>query len=248
MRVIVVKDYAELSRNAARMVAGQIYLKPDCVLGLATGSTPLGMYWELTQDYRDSGLNFAEVTTFNLDENLGLAPDDPQSYHYYMQQNLFSKVNIKPEHTHIPTGQPQDIATVCREYDAAIKAAGGIDLQVLGIGKNGHIGFNEPDLKFEATTHMVKLDEETIAANARFFKSAAEVPRFALSMGIKNIMYARKIVLLASGEEKAEAIYRTVYGKITPVTPASILQLHQDVTVIVEEGAAGLLLEGRAQS
>ena len=129
-----------------------------------------------------------------------------------------------------------------------IFAAGGIDLQVLGIGKNGHIGFYEPDLKFEATTHMVKLDEETIAANARFFKSAAEVPRFALSMGIKNIMYARKIVLLASGEEKAEAIYRTVYGKITPVTPASILQLHQDVTVIVEEGAAGLLLEGRAQS
>ena len=248
MRVIVTKDYAGMSRKAARLVAGQIYLKPNCVLGLATGSTPLAMYQELVQDYHDSGLDFSEVTTFNLDEYLGLAPDNPQSYHYYMQQNLFSLVNLDPHKTFLLPGQPEDVATACREYDEAIKKAGGIDLQVLGIGKNGHIGFNEPDLKFEATTHLVKLDEETIEANSRFFASENQVPRFAISMGIKNIMYAKKIVLLANGEEKAEAIYRTIYGKITPVTPASILQLHQDVTVIVEEGAAGLLLEGRAKN
>lgn len=248
MRVIVAKDYTSMSRKAARMVAGQIYLKPDSVLGLATGSTPLAMYQELVRDYHESGLDFSQVTTFNLDEYLGLPPGDYHSYHYYMRMNLFDLVNIQKEKIHIPPGQPQDVAQACRDYDRKIDEAGGIDLQVLGIGKNGHIGFNEPDLKFEATTHLVKLDEETRTANARFFKNKLAVPRFALSMGIKNIMFAKKVVLLANGAEKAEAIYRTVCGKITPTTPASILQLHQDVTVIVEEDAAGLLLEGRAPS
>jgi glucosamine-6-phosphate deaminase len=248
MRIIVAKDYDSMSRKAARMVAGQIYLKPDSVLGLATGSTPELMYQELVKDYHDSGLDFSEIKTFNLDEYVGLPATDKNSYHYYMHHKLFDLVNINPENIHIPNGESQDIAEECASYDQQIKAAGGIDFQVLGIGKNGHIGFNEPDIKFEGTTHLVKLDEETIAANARFFSSTQAVPKFALSMGIKNIMLARKILLLASGEEKAEAIYRTIYGKITPVTPASILQLHQDVTVIVEEGAAGLLLEGRAKS
>ncbi|HWR39805.1 MAG TPA: glucosamine-6-phosphate deaminase [Patescibacteria group bacterium] len=243
MRIVIVKSYEEMSSRAARIVAGQIYLKPDSVLGLATGSTPLLMYQELIRVHKEIGLDFSEATTFNLDEYLDLEPDNPHSYHYYMFQNFFNHINIRRENIHIPCGQPDDIARECERYDAQIHQVGGIDLQILGIGSNGHIGFNEPDIKFEATTHKVKLDEETIAANSRFFSTTAEVPRYAISMGIKTIMHAKKVLLLANGTAKAEAIYRTIYDGITPEIPASILQLHQDVSIIVEEKAARLLPE-----
>lgn len=243
MRIIVAKNYEEMSAFAARIVAGQIYLKPNSVLGLATGSTPIAMYQELIRVHKEVGLDFSEVTTFNLDEYLGLKPEDENSYHYYMHHHFFNHVNIKPENIHIPNGRPDHVEEECRQYDESIVLKGGIDLQVLGIGTNAHIGFNEPDIKFEATTHKVKLDDETIQANARFFDNKEEVPQYAISMGIKTIMHARKVLLLANGENKADAIYRAIYEGITPETPASILQLHQDVTVIVDDGAAKLLRE-----
>ncbi len=241
MRIVIAKDYEDMSVRAARIVAGQLYLKPNSVLGLATGSTPLLMYQDLIRLHQEVGLDFSEAVTFNLDEYLDLSPSDEQSYRYYMFENFFKHVNIKPENIHIPSGLPQDIEAECREYDLKIKNKGGIDLQVLGIGVNAHIGFNEPDIKFEATTHKVKLDEETIQANARFFSTIEEVPKFAISMGIKTIMHAKKVLLLANGENKAEAIFNALYGGIRPEIPASILQLHQDVIVIVEEKAATLL-------
>jgi glucosamine-6-phosphate deaminase len=241
VRIVIAKDYEDMSARAARIVAGQIYLKPNSVLGMATGSTPLSMYKELIRVHREVGLDFSEIVTFNLDEYLGLPKEDEQSYNYYMFQQFFNHINIKKEHIHIPDGMMKDVEQECKQYDRDIQAKGGIDLQVLGIGNNGHIGFNEPDIKFEATTHKVKLDDETINANARFFDTIEEVPRYAISMGIKTIMHAKKILLLASGENKAEVIYRALFEGITPEIPASILQLHQDVTVIVEENAAQLL-------
>ena len=241
MRIVIVNSYEEMSTQAARIVAGQIYLKPNSVLGLATGSTPLLMYQELIRVHQEIGLDFSETVTFNLDEYLDLPPTNPNSYRHYMFDHFFNHINISPENIHIPCGTPHNIDEECRSYDEKIRLAGGIDLQVLGIGGNGHIGFNEPDIKFEATTHKVKLDDETIAANARFFPTIDEVPRYAISMGIKTIMHAKKVLLLASGASKAAAIYRTIYEGITPETPASILQLHQDVTIIVEKSAAHLL-------
>jgi glucosamine-6-phosphate deaminase len=243
VRIIIAKDYEDMSIHAARIVAGQIYLKPNSILGLATGSTPLLMYHELIRSHKETGLDFSEVSSFNLDEYLGLSHNNENSYYYYMYQNFFNSINIRPENINIPNGRPDDIDQECRDYDAKIIRKGGIDLQILGIGTNGHIGFNEPDIKFEATTHKVKLDDETINANARFFHNLEEVPRYAISMGIKTIMHAKKVLLLANGETKAEAIYHTIYGGITPEMPASILQLHQDVTVIVEQSAARLLPE-----
>ena len=233
MRVIVTNSYDEMSTEAAKIVAGQIYLKPDSVLGLATGSTPLSMYKKLIAVHEMIGLDFSQVTTFNLDEYIGMAPANPQSYHYF--------INIKPENIYIPDGMAKDIVAEGKRYDALIEAKGGIDLQILGIGQNAHIGFNEPDIKFEATTHKVRLDEETIQANSRFFPTEEEVPRYAISMGIKTIMLAKKVVLLANGRNKAEAIYNTVCGSISPSAPASILQLHRDATVIVDKEAASLL-------
>ncbi|MDF2634522.1 MAG: Glucosamine-6-phosphate deaminase [Pelosinus sp.] len=230
-----------MSARAARIVAGQIYLKPNSILGLATGSTPLLMYKELIRVHKEVGLDLSEIVTFNLDEYLGLPKEDQQSYHYYMFHHFFNHINIKKKNIFIPDGMVQDVGQECKNYDENIKEMGGIDLQVLGIGNNGHIGFNEPDIKFEATTHKVKLDDETIHANARFFATIEEVPRFAISMGIKTIMHAKKVLLLVSGENKAEVLYHALYGGITPEIPASILQLHQDVTVIVEESAAHLL-------
>jgi glucosamine-6-phosphate deaminase len=241
VRIVIAKDYEDMSARAARIVAGQIYLKPNSVLGLATGGTPLSMYKELIRVHQEVGLDFSEVISFNLDEYLGLPIDDEQSYYYYMYQNFFNHVNIKKENTYIPNGMVEDVELECHNYDKGIQKRGGIDLQVLGIGNNGHIGFNEPDIKFEATTHKVKLDEETINANARFFNTLEEVPQFAISMGIKTIMHAKKILLLANGESKAEVLYRALFDGITPEIPASILQLHQDVTVIVEENAAKFL-------
>lgn len=241
MRIVIAKDYEDMSARAARIMAGQIYLKPNSVLGLATGGTPLLMYKELIKVHKEVGLDFSEIVSFNLDEYLGLPKEDEQSYYYYMFHHFFHHINIKKENIHIPDGMAKDVELECTNYDRSIQNLGGIDLQVLGIGNNGHIGFNEPDIKFEATTHKVKLDEETIQANARFFANIEEVPRFAISMGIKTIMHAKKILLLASGESKAEVIYHALYGGITPEIPASILQLHQDVTVIVEESAAHFL-------
>jgi glucosamine-6-phosphate deaminase len=248
MRIKIAKDYADMSAQAARIVASQIYLKPNSVLGLATGTTPLLMYQELIREHREKGLDFSKVTSFNLDEYLGLSRDNENSYYYYMHQNFFENINIGQENINILNGLPNDIEQECRHYDEKISQIGGIDLQVLGIGINGHIGFNEPDIKFEATTHKVKLDEETISANARFFATREEVPLYAISMGIKTIMCAKKILLLANGPEKAEAIYRTIYEDITPEIPASILQLHQDVTVIVEQNAARLLGDSSKES
>ncbi|MCE5285519.1 MAG: glucosamine-6-phosphate deaminase [Pelosinus sp.] len=241
MRILIAKSYEDMSAKAARIVAGQLYLKPDSVLGLATGSTPLGMYHELIRVHKEVGLDFAEAITFNLDEYLGLPPSNSQSYHYYMNHNFFKHINIRPGNIFIPAGMPGDVEAECCFYDRQIKEKGGINLQVLGIGVNGHIGFNEPDIKFEATTHKVKLDDETINANARFFKTIEEVPRFAISMGIKTIMHAKRVLLLASGESKGVVIYKALYEGITPTIPASILQLHQDVTVLVDEAAGSLL-------
>ena len=241
MRIIVTKAYEEMSMEATKIVAGQMYLKPESVLGLATGSTPLQMYKQLIAVHETVGLDFSRARSFNLDEYIGLAPENPQSYHYFMQQNFFSRINIKPENIYIPNGMAEDIEAEGKYYDSLIDQMGGIDLQVLGIGQNAHIGFNEPDVKFEATTHKVKLDEETIQANARFFADAEEVPRYAISMGIKTIMLARKVILLANGRNKAEAVCKAVCGSVSPAAPASILQLHRDVTVIVDQEAAAKL-------
>ena len=242
MRIVVTNSYDEMSKVAARLVvAGQLYLKPNSVLGLATGSTPEGMYAELVKVHNNVGLDFSDVISFNLDEYIGLNKDNEQSYYYFMHKHLFDHVNIKPENIHIPNGNPENLVEECKKYDELIEAKGGIDLQILGIGQNAHIGFNEPDIKFEATTHKVKLDEETIEANSRFFDNKDDVPKYAISMGIKTIMLAKKIILLASGKNKAQAIYKAIYGSVRPDAPASILQLHRDVVVIVDKEAASLL-------
>lgn len=241
MRVYVVDSYGELSAKAALIVAGQVAFKADSVLGLCTGSTPVGMYKELSAMHQKQGLDFSRVITFNLDEYYGLAPDNIQSYHYFMKKNLFDHVNIKQENIHIPDGLAADIEAECDRYEEAIQKAGGIDLQVLGIGRNGHIGFNEPAAKFSAATFLTELDEDTIKANARFFASPGEVPTCAITMGIKTIMQAKKILLLANGPEKAEAVRNAVKGDIDPYVPASILQLHSDCTFIIDREAAKYL-------
>lgn len=241
MRIVVCKDYEEMSRRAANIVSGQIFIKPDSVLGLATGSTPLGMYRELIRKHKEEGLDFSEVSSFNLDEYIGLPVDDANSYHYYMYENLFKHINIKKENINIPNGMAEDMEKECLCYEERIKAAGGIDLQVLGIGNNGHIGFNEPDTKFEAMTHKVKLTDNTLQANARFFDSIDSMPKYAVSMGIKTIMNARKILLLANGRGKSDAVSKALYGDIKPGVPASILQIHKDVTVLVDRECAEFL-------
>nr|WP_330389319.1 glucosamine-6-phosphate deaminase [Geosporobacter ferrireducens] len=243
MKIYVEDNYQKLSKKAAYILASQIRLKPDSVLGLATGDTPLGMYRELVAMHQREDLDFREIKTFNLDEYYGLEKENPQSYHYYMMENLFKHVNIRKENIHIPDGEASDIEEACSRYEGLIRQAGGIDLQVLGIGRNGHIGFNEPDVKFEATTHLVHLDADTIQANARFFDSIDKVPTQAISMGIKTIMQAKKIVLLASGHEKREIVQKALEGKILPELPASVLQLHNDVVVILDQKAAGELKE-----
>lgn len=241
MRIVIAKDYVELSKKAANLLASQITLKPNSVLGLATGSTPMGAYSELIRIYEEGDISFGEVVTFNLDEYYGLDKENAQSYYYFMMENLFKHVNINKNNIYIPDGRAKDIDNECIEYEFKIKQAGGIDLQLLGIGRNGHIGFNEPDVKFEAQTHLVTLDEDTIEANSRFFTAMEDVPRRAISMGIKTIMHSKKIVLLASGEEKAETINNMINGKITPELPASVLQLHPDVVVLLDEKAASRL-------
>ena len=232
MRIIKVKDYEEMSRKAADFIAAQIILKPNIVLGLATGSTPIGTYENLVRLNKDGCVDFSQVTSINLDEYYGLEPTHDQSYRYFMNKHLFSKININPENTHVPNGKADDIDAECRRYDNLIEKSGGIDLQLLGIGHNGHIGFNEPSDEFVPDTHCVSLTESTINANSRFFKSRDEVPRKAITMGIKAIMQAGKVLLIASGEDKKEILKKALFGPVTPRVPASILQLHRDLTVI----------------
>ncbi len=235
MKFIKVETYEELSRQAANIVAAEVTHKSNCILGLATGSTPVGTYKELIRKYQNGDLDFSEVRSVNLDEYVGLTGDHNQSYRYFMQNNLFNHINIKPENTYVPSGVAEDFEKECEEYDARIKSFGGIDLQLLGIGLDGHIGFNEPDSCFVKSTHLVKLHESTIEANARFFESADEVPREAITMGMISIMQAKKILLVANGAKKKEILEKAFRGPITPEVPASILQLHPDLTVIYSE-------------
>lgn len=237
MRIYREADYGAMSRRAADLIAAEVLRKPDCVLGLATGGTPEGTYEKLIEGNRRGAFSFREVRTVNLDEYKGLAPDHHQSYRYYMQAHLFDHIDIDPANTHIPDGLAPDAGAECVRYDALTAALGFADLQLLGVGRNGHIGFNEPGDSFVKETHVVDLTQSTIDANARFFEQAGDVPRQALTMGMGSIMAARRILLIASGEEKAEALYQAVCGPITPRCPASILQLHRDV-VIVGDAAA----------
>lgn len=237
MRIYREKDYEAMSRRAAQIIAAEVTHNPACLLGLATGSTPEGAYRYLVDWYKQGLLSFKDVLSVNLDEYVGLAPDHDQSYRYFMQSNLFDHVDISPEHTRVPDGLTKDPKAFCDEYDAYIRSQGYVDLQLLGIGRNGHIGFNEPGDCFVKETHVVDLAESTIDANARFFASRDDVPRQAISMGMGAIMGAKKVLLCASGEEKADAICRSVCGPITPECPGSILQLHKDVVVVVDEAA-----------
>jgi|SRR5471030_780106 len=241
MRIIIVENYEEMSKKAATMVASQTILKPDSILGLATGDTPTGMYQELIKLYKNKEIDFSETKTFNLDEYYGINKENNQSYYYYMMNNFFEHININKENINMPNGIAENIDKECKAYEERISQAGGIDIQVLGIGGNGHIGFNEPGVSFEAETHLVELDSKTIEANSRFFESIEEVPTKAVSMGIKTIMHSKKIILLASGIAKAEAIANAVNGKISSEVPASILQLHKDVTIIVDKEAGSKL-------
>ena len=237
MRIYKVPDYAAMSSRAADIIAAQVTLKPNCVLGLATGSTPVGAYQRLVEQCRQGRLSFETVKSVNLDEYKGLAPTHEQSYRYFMQDNLFDHVDIRPENTNVPSGLAADADQECQRYDRLISELGGIDLQLLGLGRNGHIGFNEPGPAFVLPTHVVDLTPSTIDANKRFFASADEVPRQALTMGILNIMRARKILVVASGADKAEAVARAFLGPVTPEVPASILQLHPDVVLVADEAA-----------
>ena len=240
MNIIRAKDYQDMSRKAANIISAQIIMKPDCVLGLATGSTPVGTYRQLIEWYEKGDLDFSRVSTVNLDEYRGLTHIDPQSYYYFMQENLFDHVNIDKTATHVPDGTNPDAADACAKHEQIIKSLGGIDLQLLGLGNNGHIGFNEPGAAFEKETHLVDLAESTIRANARFFTSIDEVPKQAYTMGIRTIMQAKKILVVVSGEGKADIVSRAFFGPVTPEVPASILQMHPDVTVVCDEAALAL--------
>ncbi len=235
MQFIKTKTYEELSRKASGIIASQVILKPNCVLGLATGSSPIGTYKNLIAAFENGDLDFSNVTSVNLDEYVGLDGTNDQSYRYFMEENLFKSINIKPENTFVPNGCAEDLEKEGADYDAHIKSLGGIDLQLLGIGLDGHIGFNEPDSFFTAETHQVVLDESTIKANARFFANEDDVPKKAITMGMLSIMQAKKILLIANGTAKKEIIEKAFFGPITPEVPASILQLHPDVTVIFSE-------------
>ncbi len=288
MRIYRAKDYQDLSRKAANIISAQVILKPDCVLGLATGSSPIGTYKQLIEwynkgdldfsevktvnldEYRGLGiesdqsyvyfmqenlfkhiniksenikgdLDFSEVKTVNLDEYRGLGIESDQSYVYFMQENLFKHINIKSENINIPNGKNTDADAECKRYEKVIADLGGTDIQLLGIGRNGHIGFNEPDTSFIKETHCVDLTQSTIDANKRFFASIDDVPRQAYTMGINAIMQAKKVLLIASGKDKAEAIYKSFFGPITPEVPASILQLHKDVVVVADDDALSLV-------
>lgn len=243
MRIIVCENYQSLSKKAAQIVASQMILEPKSVLGLATGSTPIGMYKNLIEMYEEGLIDFSKITTFNLDEYYKLPINNEQSYHYFMDKNLFNHININRKNIHLPNGMADDIEAECILYDKMIDDNGGIDIQVLGIGNNAHIGFNEPTINFNKGTHVVTLDESTRQANARFFNSIDEVPTKAITMGTGAIFKSKKILLLASGKNKAKAVYNTIHGKVTPEVPSSILQFHKDVIIILDKKAASLLDE-----
>ena len=237
MKIYKAKDYKDMSRKAANIISAQVIMKPNCVLGLATGSTPIGTYDQLVEWYNKGDLDFSEVTTVNLDEYKGLPRTNDQSYYYFMHQHLFDRVNIDPERTNVPNGMELDAEKECGRYEELIRSLGGVDLQLLGLGHNGHIGFNEPGEAFEKETHCVDLTESTIEANKRFFASADDVPKQAYTMGIKTIMQAKKILIVVNGENKADIVERAFFGPVTPEVPASILQLHNDVTLVGDEAA-----------
>ena len=235
MKFITVDTYEKLSRQAANIISAQVILKPDSVLGLATGSSPLGTYKQLTKWYEKGDIDFSNVTTVNLDEYVGLDGSNEQSYRYFMNENFFNHINIDINNTFVPNGCAVDLTAEGKWYDEHIRDLGGIDLQLLGIGLDGHIGFNEPDKYFVKSTHVVDLHESTIKANSRFFESEEEVPKKAITMGMVSIMQAKKILLIASGKNKRDILEKAFYGPITPEIPASILQLHPDITVIYSE-------------
>ena len=235
------KDYDELSRRAANIIGAQIIMKPDCVLGLATGGSPVGTYKELIKRYEMGDLDFSQVSTVNLDEYRGLSPENDQSYRYFMNTNLFNHVNIDKACTYVPNGLEPDADKACADYDAIIDKMGGIDLQLLGLGHNGHIGFNEPADTFTLGTNCVDLQASTIEANTRFFASADEVPRQAYTMGTGTIMNARKVLMIVSGKDKAEIIKKAFFGPVTPQVPASILQMHPNFVLVADEDALSLV-------
>lgn len=237
MRIIEAKDYQEMSRKAAEVIAAQVTMKPNCVLGLATGSSPIGTYDQLVEWYEKGDLDFSTVKTVNLDEYRGLTHDNDQSYYYFMHEHLFDRVNIDPANTNVPDGTEPDAKKECARYEELIKSYGGIDLQLLGLGHNGHIGFNEPADAFTVTTNCVDLTESTIEANKRFFASADDVPKQAYTMGIGTIMKAKKILVVVNGEGKADIVAKAFFGPVTPEVPASVLQLHPDVTIVADTEA-----------
>jgi glucosamine-6-phosphate deaminase len=241
MNVVIVKNYHELSVQATQLVADQITNKKNTVLGLASGQTPIGMYQELINMFKRGKIDFSEVVTFNLDEYYGLAPEHPQSYYYYMWNTLFKHINIKKENIYLLNGMPENIKQECNQYEYLIQKNGGIDLQILGIGDNGHLGFNEPAIGLNSKTHLVNLSEETIQANSHYFNNMQEIPKQAITMGIGTIMKAKKILLLASGRKKSHAIEKTINGPVSTEVPATILQLHPDVKLLIDKEAASQL-------
>ena len=241
MQLFIEETYEEMSRRAADLIAAQLIVDPASTLGLATGSTPIGLYADLVEDFQADRISFEQVTTFNLDEYRGLSPEHDQSYRYFMQKNLFDHVDIDPEATSVPDGANPDAQAACESYEQAISEAGGIDLQLLGLGHNGHIGFNEPCDEFPVRTQVVELTESTINANSRLFESIDQVPCEAYTMGIGTIMKARAILVVASGVDKAQIVRDAFFGPVTPQVPASVLQLHPNVTVVVDAEAGSLL-------
>lgn len=240
MKIIRCKDYNDMSRKAANIISAQVILDPECTLGLATGTTPLGAYKQLIRWYEKGDVDFAGVRTYNLDEYRGLTHEDPQSYHYFMRENFFDHINIDLGNVHVPDGSNLDADDACSSYDRMVSDAGFCDLQLLGLGRNGHIGFNEPDAVFSKGTHLVDLTESTIKANSRLFEHEEDVPRQAYTMGVQTIMMARRILIAASGQDKAQAVHDMILGPVTPQVPASILQLHTNCIVVADEEALSL--------
>lgn len=241
MRIIRTKDYEDMSRKAANIIGAVVITKPDCVLGLATGSSPIGTYRHLVDAYRMGDLDFSQVKSVNLDEYKGLPRENEQSYYYFMHDHFFKHVNIDPKNTHLPDGTQEDSEKACEEYNKVIASMGGVDLQLLGIGHDGHIGFNEPNDEFDKETHCVNLTQMTIEANKRFFNSIDEVPKQAYTMGIATIMRAKCVLMVVSGKDKAQILKDSFFGPITPQVPASILQLHPNFILVADEDALSLI-------
>lgn len=243
MQIVKTKDYKDMSRKAANIVSAQVILYPKSVLGLATGDTPIGMYNQLANWYEKGDIDFSQVRSINLDEYVGLEKSHDQSYDRFMRKNFFHKINIDPANTFLPNGLAEDIEAECERYEQNIKDIGGIDLQVLGLGHNGHIGFNEPHTVFVKKTHKVMLSDSTLEANSRFFEDIEAMPHSAISMGMGTIMQAKRILLICSGTQKTEILYKSLFGDIDPLIPGSILQLHTDVTVVADEEALSVIRE-----